>query len=72
MAEAKLGPGRYFEFYNNERPHQSLDYRTPAEVYGAGRIVAPDDTHWNGGERFAAAAVTPVALRAPSVTAASS
>lgn len=23
----------YFEFYNNERPHQSLDYKTPAEVY---------------------------------------
>lgn len=23
----------YFEFYNQERPHQSLDYRTPAEVY---------------------------------------
>jgi putative transposase len=23
----------YFGFYNDERPHQSLDYRTPAEVY---------------------------------------
>jgi hypothetical protein len=22
----------YFQFYNLERPHQSLDYRTPAEV----------------------------------------
>jgi putative transposase len=27
---------RYFDFYNNERPHQSLDYRTPSEVYFAG------------------------------------
>jgi putative transposase len=27
------GLGRYFPFYNEERPHQSLDYRTPAEVY---------------------------------------
>ena len=72
VAESKLGLGRYFEFYNNERPHQSLDYRTPAEVYGPRRIVTPDDVDWNGGERFAAAAVTPVALRAPSVTAASS
>ena len=72
VAEAKLGLIRYFEFYNNERPHQSLDYRTPAEVYGAGWIVTPDDADWNGSERFAAAAVTPVALRAPSVTAASS
>jgi len=23
----------YFEFYNNERPHQSFDGKTPAEVY---------------------------------------
>ena len=27
------GLGRYFPFYNEERLHQSLDYRTPAEVY---------------------------------------
>lgn len=24
---------KYFEFYNYRRPHQSLDYKTPAEVY---------------------------------------
>ncbi len=24
---------RYFRFYNHERLHQSLDYRTPAEIY---------------------------------------
>lgn len=24
---------KYFYFYNHERPHQSLDYQTPAEVY---------------------------------------
>ena len=23
----------YFDFYNNGRPHQFLDYHTPAEVY---------------------------------------
>ena len=23
----------YFDFYNTERPHQSLDYRTPEEVH---------------------------------------
>jgi putative transposase len=27
------GLGDYFPFYNDERAHQSLDYRTPAEVY---------------------------------------
>lgn len=31
--EVRQGLARYFEFYNNERPHQSLDYRTPAQVY---------------------------------------
>jgi putative transposase len=29
------GLARYFALYNYERPHQSLDYRTPAEVYFA-------------------------------------
>ena len=27
------GLERYFVFYNQERPHQSLDYRTPAALY---------------------------------------
>jgi putative transposase len=31
--EVKGGIGGFFRFYNNERPHQSLSYRTPAEVY---------------------------------------
>jgi putative transposase len=30
----------YFPFYNSERLHQSLDYRTPAAVYGARLVVA--------------------------------
>ena len=29
------GLNHYFTFYNQERPHQSLDYRTPAEVHFA-------------------------------------
>jgi putative transposase len=29
------GLGGYFDFYNRERPHQSLGYRTPASVYCA-------------------------------------
>ena len=31
--EARVGIGEYFRFYNTTRPHQSLGYRTPAEVY---------------------------------------
>jgi putative transposase len=31
--EARQNLGRYMRFYNEERPHQSLAYRTPAEVY---------------------------------------
>ena len=31
--EARQGIGRYFQFYDHERPHQSLDYLTPAQVY---------------------------------------
>jgi len=27
------GLKEYFDFYNNQRPHQSLNYKTPAEVY---------------------------------------
>jgi putative transposase len=32
--EAETGLADYFEFYNHERPHQALDNRTPAAVYG--------------------------------------
>ena len=31
--EARAGLGRYFRFYDTERPHQALGYRTPAEVF---------------------------------------
>ena len=31
--EARQGIAKYIDFYNNQRPHQSLNYRTPAEVY---------------------------------------
>lgn len=30
---ARQSLSRYFEYYNQERPHQALRYRTPAEVY---------------------------------------
>ncbi len=31
--EARQGIGEYLRYYNQQRPHQSLDYATPAEVY---------------------------------------
>ena len=36
MSEARTGLGEYFVFYNGERPHQSLAYRTPDEVHSSG------------------------------------
>jgi len=33
VRDAKEGIGRYMSFYNHERPHQLLNYKTPAEVY---------------------------------------
>ena len=33
VSEARAGIGRYFQFYNHERLHASLDYRTPASIY---------------------------------------
>jgi len=33
VAEARAGIAGYFQFYNHERLHQSLDYRTPAAIY---------------------------------------
>ncbi|NOX67190.1 MAG: transposase, partial [Chlorobi bacterium] len=33
VREVILGIEEYFHFYNYRRPHQSLYYKTPAEVY---------------------------------------
>ena len=33
VKESVSGLKRYFRFYNQERPHQALDYLTPAEVH---------------------------------------
>jgi putative transposase len=34
VPDLERGLGRYFGFYNHERLHQSLEYRTPAQEYG--------------------------------------
>ncbi len=39
LNEARLGIERWFRFYNYERPHQSLEYRTPAAIYKEGDIA---------------------------------
>ena len=47
VAEAKAGIGAWLGFYNEERQHQSLGYRTPRQVYEAeglwicGRSASP-------------------------------
>ncbi len=33
----RTGIDAYLEFYNRQRPHQALGYRTPAEVYQNGQ-----------------------------------
>lgn len=34
MTQAEAGLEAYFDFYNGRRPHQSLGYKPPREVYG--------------------------------------
>ncbi len=38
-SEARKGIGAYLDFYNRERPHQALDYRTPGQVFDEGQPV---------------------------------
>ena len=40
VAAAREGIARYFDFFNNERPHEALGYQTPASFYNGLREVA--------------------------------
>ena len=60
VPEARRGVGGWFEFYNDRRPHQSLSYQTPAEVYGIEFGVGSGT-----GIGAFTPAIAPVALRAP-------
>lgn len=55
MGDLTVGLTRYFAFYNEERPHQSLNYQTPDVVYASGE---------GGGamivDKYGSAAVTPL------------
>lgn len=43
VPQAFAGLDGYFEFYNDERPHQSLNYRTPSEVYFSQKeVIQPE------------------------------
>lgn len=42
LDETWAGLNRYFAWYNDERPHQGLDGRTPAEVYRSGERAEPN------------------------------
>ena len=39
MIESQRGLGKYFPFYNDERFHQALGYRTPSAVHYGGKNV---------------------------------
>ncbi len=41
VQEARQGIASYIEFYNHERPHSSLGYETPANVYLGKKFVPP-------------------------------
>jgi putative transposase len=45
--EAHQGLSRYIPFYNYQRPHQSLQYQTPAMVYGTLCQVEPFQANLN-------------------------
>ena len=42
--EARRGLGEYFRFYNNQRPHQALGYRTPAEVFHGDQMAREEES----------------------------
>jgi putative transposase len=58
VAAARLGLGVWLTFYNVERPHQALDYRTPCEVFAAG-------SQWICGQHSRYAALAPVLTTYP-------
>ncbi len=61
VTELTLGLAEYFAFYNGERPHQSLDNRTPNTVYADGQgggASIPDHVGVRTGQRCSAAIET--------------
>jgi putative transposase len=42
MVDAHKGLGKYFNFYNTRRLHQSLDYQTPWEIHSGIKFCLPE------------------------------
>ena len=43
-SQAKTRLEVYFHFYNNQRPHQALGYRIPAEVFNGESIESDEQS----------------------------
>jgi len=44
VQESRASIARWFAFYNYERPHQSLEYKTPCEAHNEGILARADST----------------------------
>ena len=42
--EARRDLGAYFRFYNDQRPHQALGYRTPGEVFSEATALREEES----------------------------
>ena len=68
VPEARTGIGIYLGFYNNERPHQALGYRTPREVFGTGGVSVLATTSGQNPERGCRSEQQPVSCPQTVVT----
>ena len=46
--QAKADLAAYFRFYNTQRPHQALGYRTPVEVFNGDLVQSSEHTAERG------------------------
>ena len=42
--ETAKAVGAYFRFYNDQRPHQALGYRTPGEVFSEATALREEES----------------------------